>query len=60
MIAVIRPYIPLTPAIIMGMRFFHIRSGEEMPDIMIPVPALPVPYAAPISKITESRKADLM
>lgn len=41
---------PFTPAMMTGIKFFHINSGEAIPDIMIPEPALAVPYAAPMSK----------
>ena len=43
-------YIPFTPAMMIGIKFLYTRSGELIPEIMMPTPAFDVPYAAPMSK----------
>lgn len=47
--ATIIPYIPRIPAITTGIIDFIINSGLITPIMLIPVPLLAVPYAAPTS-----------
>lgn len=49
MTATIIPYIPKIPAITTGMRDFITTEGLHIEILLIPVPALAVPYAAPRS-----------
>jgi hypothetical protein len=49
MTATIIPYIPRIPAITTGISDFMTTPGLQIEMLLIPVPALAVPYAAPKS-----------